>query len=167
VAHNTITQANCGSLPIAPCADLRSEGIVLRRVADGTVVQDNQINNVQAGIFINGGSDLHIIGNTITSVDALSAIHLMGATDSTLDSNRIFNVGPIDSQASLNQEGCGINSVPGTGNARNLHSNNLVSNAYCGIAYSPTDQLTGNIFTNTLYQSFDSSLYAKKYPPVP
>src|SRR5262249_9845829 len=38
VAHNTITQANCGSLPIAPCADLRSEGIVLRQVADGTVV---------------------------------------------------------------------------------------------------------------------------------
>ena len=53
VEGNIITEGACGTLSISDCVNLRSEGVVLRAVGDGVVVDHNVINHVQSGIFLN------------------------------------------------------------------------------------------------------------------
>lgn len=166
VSRNVITQANCGSLLHDPCHDLRSEGVVLRAVGDGTVVEGNIISNVQSGVFINGGNRLRILNNLISNVDVLSGIHVQGMTDSLVAMNQIFNVGPFDDWISENQEGCGINVVQGAGNARNTYAENLVSDAYCGVAFVSSEMVVSGVYVNTLYETLNADNYVNRpFPP--
>lgn len=49
VIGNYITQGTCGPIDLDDCFNLRSEGVALRNVGDGVVVEGNTISNVQAG----------------------------------------------------------------------------------------------------------------------
>jgi hypothetical protein len=166
ITGNTLVQANCGSLSHDRCLDVRSEGVVLRSVGAGTVVDNNTITNVQSGIFVNGGENLKIRNNLISNVDVLSGIHVQRMTDSLVAQNRVVRVGPINNEASNNQEGCGINAVSGAANSRNTYVDNFVNDAYCGVAYVSSDLVLAGTYVNTLYTTFNSDLYPRAYPPV-
>jgi hypothetical protein len=166
ITKNTLFQANCGSLSDERCFEVRSEGVVLRSVGAGTVVDNNTISNVQSGIFVNGGENLKIRNNVIGNVDVLSGIHVQRMTNSLVAENRIWHVGPITNEASNNQEGCGINAISGTGNSSNTYADNVVNDAYCGLAYGSSDLVLSGTYVNTLYTTFNSDLYPDKYPPV-
>jgi hypothetical protein len=171
ISSNVITEGLCGTLSSADCINVRSEGVTLRAVGDGTAVDRNVITNAQSGIFINGGNNLRITNNQISNIDAMSGMDIQGTasgflTNSVIDGNNIFNVGPIDADASNNEEGCGINEYSGTGVSGNIISNNTVNDAYCGVAYVTADHVGPNMFYNTLYTQFDSDSYPSTYPPA-
>src|SRR5690348_3906394 len=105
-----------------------------------------------------------VTNNAIRNVDALSGIHLQGTTDSVVAGNRIFNVGPISQEISNAQEGCGINDLAGTGNARNAFSNNTVTDAYCGVAYVTADWVDSGSYFNKIYSTFNSDNYPTAVP---
>jgi nitrous oxidase accessory protein NosD len=165
VAGNTITQGNCGSIAIPACFNLRSEGVVLRSVGGGVVVENNVINNVQAGVFINGANKAVVTGNSISNVDALNAIHIQGSTSGLYENNRIFHVGPFTTDTAFDEEGCGINDVSGTSSMNNQIHSNSVADAYCGVAYVTGDQFDGNSFVNTLYETLNGDNYPDTFPP--
>jgi parallel beta-helix repeat protein len=166
VFGNYITQGNCGSIPTANCIQPRSEGVVLRAVGNGVVVANNVISNVQAGIFVNGATNPQVIGNTVTSVDALNGIHIQGSVSGFYAGNRLTHVGPISIASTDNGWGCGINDIPGTGSSGNNILGNWVNDAYCGIGYVGTDHVDANIFLNVLAMSLNNDTLTVYPPPT-
>jgi Right handed beta helix region len=164
VSGNMINEGTCGALPFSTCFSLRSEGVTLRAVADGTIVDGNVITNAQSGIFINGGSNARISNNVIRNIDALDGIDIQGTasgffTDSLIQGNAIYKAVPVAN------ESCGIYESSGTGVARNRIVNNLVNDAYCGIAYVAADSVEASTFFNTLYNTLNTDLYPSAGPP--
>jgi hypothetical protein len=171
IKDNVITEGNCGALTTTDCIGLRSEGVTLRAVGDGTVVDHNVISKAQSGIFVNGASHLQITNNLISNIDALSGMDIQGTasgsfTDSVIDGNTIYNVGPIDADASNNEEGCGINEYSGTGVSGNSITRNTINDAYCGIAFVTGEQVQGNVYLNTLYTKFNADSFPTTFPPA-
>lgn len=150
VRENVIHEGPCGALSPSACLAVRTEGIVLRAVGDGTVVDHNIITSAQSGIFVNGGSHAQIVNNLISDIDLLDGIDIQGTasgsfTDSLIANNTILNAGPVANQ------GCGIFESSGTGVSGNTISNNTVKDGYCGVACVSADQVTGGSYHNTLY----------------
>jgi nitrous oxidase accessory protein NosD len=174
VAHirkNFITEGLCGILSASACVAVRSEGVTLKAVGNGTTVDGNTIVNAQYGIFINGANLARITNNQIRNIDAGNGINIQGTasgafTNSLVGGNSIFNVGPIDQNASLNETGCGIVEASGTGVSGNTLMNNSVFDAYCGIASVEADFVGGGLYVNTLYSLLDSDLYPSMFPPA-
>jgi len=165
VTGNNITQGNCGELSTQRCFALRSAGVVLRAAGDGVRVAGNVINNVQSAVFVNGATNAQVMNNVISNVDAMSAIHIQQSVSGMFSGNRIFHVGPITMDASINQEGCGIYDVAGAGNSGNHIINNSVNDAYCGVAYITGDRVEANVFQNTLYETINADDYPNAFPP--
>jgi Right handed beta helix region len=166
VRGNAINEGNCGTLSALDCFDRRSEGVVLRAAGDGTVVEGNIITNAQSGIFVNGANAARITNNVIMNIDVLSGIHIQALTNSQIDGNKIFGVGPINEDASTLQTGCGINELSGPAISGNTLRNNIVNDAYCGVAYVTADQVHSGTYFNTLYTTFNSDEYPTAYPPA-
>ncbi len=171
IANNVITEGNCGALAIADCIGVRSEGVTLRAVGDGTVVDHNIISKAQSGIFANGANRVRITNNFISNIDALSGMDIQGSasgafTDSVIEGNTIVNVGPIDADASNNQEGCGINEYSGTGVSENSITHNTINDAYCGVAFVTGEHVQFNVYVNTLYTRFNADSFTTAYPPA-
>jgi nitrous oxidase accessory protein NosD len=171
ITRNSINQGLCGTLSVADCTAVRSEGIVLRSAGDGTLLDRNMITNVQSGIFVNGGNSARITNNIIRNVDALSGIDVQGTasgffSNSLIEGNTISHVGPVDENASMNFDGCGISEYPGTGVSGNIIRDNVVYDAYCGVAHVAADFVGGGGYFNTLYTVFNSDLYLDGYPPA-
>jgi nitrous oxidase accessory protein NosD len=165
VTGNSISQGNCGTISIPDCFNLRSEGVVLRSVGNGTVVAGNMITNVQAGVFVNGATGAVVTGNTISNVDALDGIHIQGSISGLFTKNRIFHVGPFTTDTSDDEEGCGINDISGTLSSENNIVANWINDAYCGVGYVTTDRVEANIFLNTLYETLNGDNYPSTFPP--
>ena len=172
IRDNVITEGLCGSVPAPTCIGLRSEGVTLRNIGDGTVVERNVIQNAQSGIFINGASHLKVLHNVIRNIDAMSGMDIQGTasgffTDNVIADNTIANVGPINSYASADEEGCGINEYPNSGTyAGNEISHNTVNDAYCGVAHVTADLVEDGVYWNTLYTELNSDLYPTTFPPA-
>jgi hypothetical protein len=171
IHDNTITEGLCGSVDPTDCINIRSEGVTLRAIGDGTVVEHNFISNAQSGIFINGANNLKVIGNVISNIDAMSGMDIQGTasgffTNSHISRNSISNVGPINSYASNNEEGCGINEYSGTGVSGNEITDNTINDAYCGVAYVSADFVQGDAYFNTLYTELNADLYPTTFPPA-
>ncbi len=172
ITQNVITEGLCGALAISACIKRRSEGVTLRAIGDGTIVDGNIIANAQSGIFINGANRLKVVNNQIRNIDAMSGMDIQGTasgffTNSMIANNGIFNVGPIDQNASNNGEGCGIEEYSGTGTfSGNQIWQNAVNDAYCGVAHVGTDPVNFGTYFNTLYTEFNSDLYKNAYPPA-
>jgi parallel beta-helix repeat protein len=164
ITNNVISQGNCGAIDMNDCENLRSEGVVLRAVGDGTIIDGNTITNVQSGIFVNGANNARITNNVIKNVDVMDGIHVQGGTNSLLTGNRIFNVGPLGPYATNNEEGCGINEITGTGAGGNTIEENTFSDAYCGVAYVSSDWVGSNVYINTLYNSLNEDMYPNSFP---
>ncbi len=150
VQNNVVHEGPCGALSAAACLAARTEGIVLRNVADGAVVDGNTIVSAQSGIFLNGGNNVRVLNNTISDIDLLDGIDIQGAasgffTNSQIANNTVLNVGPITNQ------GCGIFEVSASGVSGNIISNNTVKDGYCGVAAVSADQVVGGNYANTLY----------------
>jgi hypothetical protein len=45
-------------------------------------------------------------------------------------------------------------------------SNNVVNDAYCGVAHVTADTVQGGIYFNTLYNVLNSDLYPVAFPPA-
>lgn len=171
VRSNVITEGNCGTLSNSDCFNVRSEGVTLRAVGDGTVIDRNIISNAQSGIFINGANRAQVSGNLITNIDALSGIDIQGSasgffTNSLIDGNTISNVGPINQNCSVNEECCAINEYFGTGVSGNTIRNTIVNDAYCGVAHVAADHVESLTTYNTLYRELNSDLYPDSFPPA-
>jgi hypothetical protein len=165
VSNNRINEGTCGGIATPDCINLRSEGVTLRAVAEGTVVDGNLITNAQGGIFINGGTHVQITNNVIGNIDALDGIDIQGTasgsfTDSLIEGNTIYNAVPVANFS------CGIAEAPGTGVARNQLVNNVVNDAYCGIAYVTADNVEKGKFFNTLYNTLNTDVYPTPPPPL-
>jgi hypothetical protein len=78
----------------------------------------------------------------------------------------IVNVGPIDADASNNQEGCGINEYSGTGVSGNSITHNTINDAYCGVAFVTGEHVQFNVYLNTLYTRFNADSFITAYPPA-
>lgn len=165
ITGNNITQGNCGALSIASCQPLRSEGVVLRSAGDRVVIANNVINDVQAGIFVNGATSPQVIGNIVSSVDAYDGIHIQGSVSGLYAGNRILHVGPFTTDTSNNEAGCGINDISGTGSSGNNIMANWLNDAYCGVGYVTSDRVEANIFLNTLYETLNGDNYPTVFPP--
>jgi len=159
VVGNRITEGLCGSLSLTDCVNLRSEGITLRAVQAGAVIDSNIINNAQSGIFVNGVTQAKITNNVISNIDALDGIDVQGLTASLIEGNTIFNALPVGN------ESCGIFEVTGTGDSGNLLTKNTVNDAYCGIVYVSADKVTSGTYWNTLYTTFNGDLNPNGLPP--
>lgn len=170
IANNIITEGLCGALASSDCINVRSEGITLRAVGDGTLVDSNTITNAQSGIFINGGNLITVTNNQIRNIDAMSGMDIQGSasgyfTNSVIQGNSISNVGPINQDAVNDGEGCGINEYSGTNVSNNLISNNTVNDAYCGVAFVEADQLNSGVYHNVLYGQLDGDKLTV-FPPA-
>ncbi|HTC91345.1 MAG TPA: right-handed parallel beta-helix repeat-containing protein [Bryobacteraceae bacterium] len=171
INSNVITEGLCGSLTTADCINQRSEGITLRAIGDGTVVDGNIIDNAQSGIFINGANKLRVTNNQIGNIDGMSGMDIQATasgvfTNSLVSGNTISHVGPIDQDASNDEEGCGINEYSGTGTfSGNQMSLNTVNDAYCGVAHVAADNVESGTYFNTLYTELNSDQYPSSYPP--
>jgi nitrous oxidase accessory protein NosD len=172
ITQNVITEGTCGSLSTSDCINQRSEGITLRAIGDGTVVDGNVIDKAQSGIFINGANRLRVTNNQIRNIDAMSGIDIQGTasgvfTNNIIAGNNISQVGPIDQDASANEEGCGINEYSGTGTfSGNQIALNIVNDAYCGVAHVTSDTVEFGVYFNTLYTELNSDDYPVAYPPA-
>jgi parallel beta-helix repeat protein len=164
ITGNNITEGNCGPVSIAACSAIRSEGVVLRSVGPGVVISNNIISNVQAGVFVNGATNPQVTGNIVSSVDVYSGIHLQGSVGGVYSGNMIFHVGPLTTDTSTDEEGCGINDVSGTGSSANTIQLNWVNDAYCGIGYVTSDILNANYLMNTLYSTLNGDSYPNSFP---
>jgi hypothetical protein len=157
ITGNMINEGTCGALDFNDCANLRSEGVVLRAAGEGTVVDGNYITNAQSGIFINGGTRFRITNNVIRNIDALDGIDIQGTasgyfTDSLIAGNTVFNVLP------LSNEGCGVFEFSGTGVSGSTFINNTVNDAYCGVGYVTGDHVLSGTYFNTLYTNLNDDL---------
>jgi nitrous oxidase accessory protein NosD len=84
ITNNVITEGLCGALAISDCIDVRSEGVTLRAIGDGTVVDGNIISNAQSGIFINGANRLRVTNNQIRNIDAMSGMDIQATASGFL-----------------------------------------------------------------------------------
>ena len=172
IHDNVITEGLCGSVSAPDCINTRSEGITLRSIGDGTLVERNVIQNAQSGIFINGANQLRVLNNVISNIDAMSGLDMQATasgyfTNNVIAGNIITNVGPIDQNASTDEEGCGINEYPGNGIfSGNEISHNTVNDAYCGVAHVTADWVNDGVYFNTLYKELDAELYPVAFPPA-
>ena len=160
IEGNVITEGTCEALSSTDCVNLRSEGVVLRAVRDGVVVDHNVINHVQSGIFLNGVNRARITNNLISNIDALDGIDMYGTSNSLVDSNTIFNATPL---ANLSE---GIFEAFGGTEGNNLISNNTVNDAYCGVAFVSTSRVNGGKYSNVLYPKLLSNGQSSPPPPT-
>ena len=151
VKGNVISEGLCGTLEFSDCFALRSEGIVLRIAADGTVVEDNVITNAQFGIFLNGGNRYRITNNRISNIDGQSGIHLQGPGDPTTLTNTLVQGNAIYNLLPLANRVCGIDEETASGVSGNYIVQNVVNDAYCGVAKVSADVASENRFFNTAY----------------
>ena len=160
INHNTITEGPCGTLSYNDCINARSEGVTLRSVGDGAVVDRNIITYAQSGIFINGVNNARITNNLISNIDALDGMDIQVFTNSVIDGNTIFNATPIAN------ESCGIWEDSGTGVTGNTISHNTVNDAYCGVEFvtADADHVESNEYHNTLYTKLNGDLYPVSFP---
>lgn len=172
ITNNVITEGRCASLSTSDCINQRSEGVTLRAIGDGTVVDSNLIDDAQSGIFINGANRLRVTNNQIRNIQAMSGMDIQATasgvfTNSVISGNTISRVGPIDQDASNNGEGCGINEYSGTGTfSGNEISFNTISDAYCGVAHVTSDTVEFGTYFDTLYTEFNADDYPTAYPPA-
>jgi nitrous oxidase accessory protein NosD len=157
IVGNQITEGDCGLLALPDCVNARSEGVVLRDVAEGALVDNNVITRAQSGIFINDAQEAHISDNLIGNITGLDGIDAQGMSDSVLEGNTIFNVTP------LSATGCGVAEAPGPGSAGGNEENNqivrtTVNDAWCGVAYVPSSSVVASSYHNVLYTQFRSDL---------
>jgi len=157
VKGNQIAEGDCGTLNLNDCFNARSEGVVLRAVGDGSVVDHNVISRAQSGIFINNANKVRITNNLIGEISALDGIDAQGMSNSLLRNNSIVGVTPLANQ------NCGIVEFPGTGSAGGTEQNNLiidtvVNDAWCGIAYVQTTTVVSSHYSNVQYTQFRSDL---------
>jgi len=157
VKGNHIAEGDCGTLNLNDCFNARSEGVVLRAVGDGSVVDQNVITRAQSGIFINNANKARITNNRIAEISVLDGIDAQGMSNSLLWNNHIANVTPIASQS------CGVVEFPGTGTAGGTEANNLIVNtvvndAWCGIAYIQTSKVVSGQYSNVQYTQFRTDL---------
>ena len=129
------------------------------------LVAGNVINNVQAGIFVNGATNTWVANNIISNVDALDGIHIQNSSGGLFTGNRVLHVGPFTTDTSNDEAGCGINDITGSGSAFNKIFDNWINDAYCGVGYISSDKVSGNIFLNTLYETLNGDNYPSGFPP--
>jgi len=164
IESNVITEGLCGTLSATDCIALRSEGVTLRAVGDGTEVSNNVITNAQSGIFVNGVNRLRVTNNLISNIVGLDGIDLQGTSNSLLDANIIFNSVPVENFS------CGIYEAPGAGSAGGTEEDNkisrtTVSDAYCGVAHVASTDVESGKYANTLYTELASD--SSSFPPPP
>ena len=145
VKSNIITEGTCGKLSATRCVDLRSEGVVLRSAADGVVVDNNVINHVQSGIFLNGVNRARITNNLVGNIDALDGIDMEFTSNSLVDGNTIFHATPLENFSE------GVFEAYTEGEGNNEISNNTVNDSYCGVDFVLTSHVTNNRYFNVLY----------------
>ncbi len=172
ITGNDISEAGCGPLSPSDCFNLRSEGVVLRSVGDGTIIDGNMITTAQVGLFLNGANAAQVTNNVIKDISGGRGIQVQSITNSLIAGNKISGVGPISSDAltcgifepSVKEQGV----PPGTiANAGNTLRNNVVTDAYCGIASVTADKLDSNSYFNTLYDTLNTDQLANSsYPPA-
>jgi hypothetical protein len=157
IKSNQIVEGDCGILNLTDCFNARSEGVVLRAVGDGTVVDQNVITRGQSGIFINNANKARITNNLIGEISALDGIDAQGMSNSLLLNNSISNATPLGNQS------CGIVEAPGMGSAGGTEENNLIINtvvndAWCGLAYVQTTTVVSGQYSNVQYTQFRSDI---------
>jgi hypothetical protein len=157
IKGNQIAEGDCGTLNLTDCFNARSEGVVLRAVGDGSVVDQNVITRAQSGIFINNANKARITNNLIGEISALDGIDAQGMSNSLLLNNSISNATPLANQS------CGIAEFPGMGSAGGTEGNNLIINtvvndAWCGLAYVQTTTVVSGRYSNVQYTKFRSDL---------
>jgi nitrous oxidase accessory protein NosD len=145
IKSNIITEGNCGKLSPNHCSDAQSFGVVLHDPGDGAIVDNNVINHVQSGVFFNGGNRASITNNLIGNIDLLDGIDMLGASNSLVSGNTIFNATPLTNLSE------GVFEAFGGGEGNNTISNNTVNDAYCGVAFVATSHVTNNKYFNVLY----------------
>jgi nitrous oxidase accessory protein NosD len=160
IKGNHISEGTCGTLAFTDCVNLRSEGVTLRSVQAGTVVDGNVITNAQSGIFINGVVQASITNNVISNIEGYDGIDVEGLTNSQIQGNKIFNALPIDNYS------CGVYEFSGTGDMGNTIANNAVNDAYCGVGYVTADAVESGTYVDTLYTTYNTDLSPDGLPPV-
>jgi len=171
IKRNVITEGLCGTLSLMDCVNLRSEGITLRAVGDGTVVDKNVISNAQSGIFINGVNDISVTDNQISNIVGADGIDMQGTSNSLIDGNTIFNAGPVSAAprgSGFVNISCGVLEAPGAGTAGGIEQDNTVSHttvndAYCGVGNVATTTVESGVYHNTLYTVLASD--STSFPP--
>jgi len=170
---NVITEGLCGTLSLTDCISLRSEGVTLRAVGDGTEVSNNVITNAQSGIFVNGVNRIRVTNNLISNIEGADGIHLQGTSNSLFDGNIIFNAGPVSAAergSGFVNISCGILESPGAGTAGGTEEDNQISHttvndAYCGVGHVATTHVEFGKYSNTLYTELASD--SSSFPPPP
>ncbi len=145
IKSNIITEGSCGKLSSTRCSDSQSFGVVLHEAGDGVIVDNNVINHVQSGVFFNGGNRASITNNLIGNIDLLDGIDMLGASNSLVSGNTIFNATPLTNLSE------GVFEAFGGAEGNNTISNNTVNDAYCGVAFVATSHVTNNKYFNVLY----------------
>lgn len=166
ICNNLIHEGSCGALSADDCYAARTEGVTLRAVGDGTIVDHNIISTAQSGIFINGGRHVEISNNVITDIDLLDGMDIQGTaagsfSESRIWNNTISNLGPVENQS------CGIFEYTGTGVAGNVLLNNSVSDGYCGAGVVAADHIAHGSYYNTLFTEINSDLPTLPDPTEP
>lgn len=156
VEGNIITEGSCGTLSSADCYSLRSEGVVLRAVGDGAVVDHNVINHVQSGIFLNAVNKARVSNNLIGNIDALDGIDMQGTSNSIIAGNTIFSAVPVTNLSEGIFEAYGAGSAGGM-EGYNEISNNTVNDAYCGVVFVATSHVSQGRYSNVLYPKLISN----------
>jgi nitrous oxidase accessory protein NosD len=170
---NVITEGLCGTLSLTDCVALRSEGVTLRAVGDGTEVSNNTISNAQSGIFINGVNRVRVTNNLINNIEGADGIDAQGTSNSLFDGNIIFNAGPVSAAergSGFVNISCGILEAPGEGTAGGTEEDNkifrtTVNDAYCGVGHVASTHVESGRYSNTLYTELESD--SASFPPPP
>lgn len=157
IKGNQIAEGDCGTLNLTDCVNARSEGVVLRAVGDGSVVDQNVITRAQSGIFINNANKARITNNLIGEIPALDGVDVQGMSNCLLCNDSISNATPLTNQS------CGIVEFPRMGSAGGTEENNLIINtvvndAWCGIAYVQTTTVVSGHYSNVQYTKFRSDV---------
>jgi nitrous oxidase accessory protein NosD len=150
IEGNIITEGSCGTLSPTDCVNLRSEGVVLRAVGDGVVVDHNVINHVQSGIFLNAVNNARITNNLIGNIDALDGIDMQGTSNSLVAGNTIYSAVPLTNLSEGIFEAYGAGSAGGT-EGYNEICNNTVNDAYSGVVFVATSHVQDGRYWNVLY----------------
>jgi hypothetical protein len=153
IKGNQITEGDCGSLSASDCVNARSEGVTLRAVADGTVVENNVITRAQSGIFVNFATHARISHNLIANINGVDGIDAQGMSHSVLEGNSISDATPLADTS------CGIAEFPGPGQAGGVEGNNRIVNTYvndawCGVVYDPTTDIDSGHYHNVVFTQF-------------
>jgi hypothetical protein len=173
ISRNVISEGLCGTLSLTDCISLRSEGVTLRAVGDGTEVSNNVITNAQSGIFINGVNHIRVTDNLIGNIEGADGIDMQGTSNSLIDANTIFNAGPVSAAprgSGFVNISCGVLEAPGAGTAGGLEEDNQISHttvndAYCGVGHVATTHVESGKYSNTLYTVLASD--STSFPPPP